>query len=50
MQDKYNHLEIEKAAQAHWAARDAYRVVEVMGAAQQAGLSRIGFVAIPSAR
>ncbi len=28
MQDKYNHLEIEKAAQDHWSARDAYRVVE----------------------
>ncbi|TFZ01769.1 leucine--tRNA ligase [Ramlibacter humi] len=28
MQDKYNHLEVEKAAQAHWTARDAYRVVE----------------------
>lgn len=28
MQDKYNHLEVEKAAQADWTARDAYRVVE----------------------
>ena len=28
MQDKYNHLEVEQAAQAHWNARDAYRVVE----------------------
>ncbi len=28
MQDKYKHLEIEKAAQDHWNARDAYRVVE----------------------
>jgi leucyl-tRNA synthetase len=28
MQDKYSHLEVEKAAQAHWTARDAYRVVE----------------------
>ncbi len=28
MQDKYNHLEIEKAAQDHWNARDAYRVIE----------------------
>ncbi|MEJ7931576.1 leucine--tRNA ligase [Ramlibacter sp. AN1015] len=28
MQDKYNHLEVEQAAQAHWTARDAYRVVE----------------------
>lgn len=28
MQDKYNHLEVEKAAQADWTARDAYRVTE----------------------
>ena len=28
MQDKYNHIEVEKAAQAHWTARDAYRVTE----------------------
>ena len=28
MHDKYTHLEIEKAAQDHWSARDAYRVVE----------------------
>ena len=28
MQEKYNHLEVEKGAQAHWTARDAYRVVE----------------------
>ena len=28
MQDKYNHLEVERTAQAHWTARDAYRVVE----------------------
>ncbi len=28
MQDKYKHLDIEKAAQAHWTARDAYRVIE----------------------
>ncbi|MBA2965644.1 MULTISPECIES: leucine--tRNA ligase [Ramlibacter] len=28
MQDKYNHLEVERAAQAHWTGRDAYRVVE----------------------
>jgi len=28
MQEKYNHLEVERAAQAHWTARDAYRVVE----------------------
>ncbi len=31
MQDKYNHLEVERAAQAHWTARDAYRVVEDAG-------------------
>ncbi|GAB2477129.1 leucine--tRNA ligase [Comamonas humi] len=28
MQDKYNHIEVERAAQAHWAAGDAYRVTE----------------------
>ena len=28
MQDKYNHLEVEPAAQQHWTARDAYRVRE----------------------
>ncbi|WBY03887.1 leucine--tRNA ligase [Ramlibacter tataouinensis] len=28
MQDKYNHREVEQTAQAHWTARDAYRVVE----------------------
>jgi len=28
MQDKYNHLEVEPAAQARWTARDAYRVTE----------------------
>ena len=28
MQDKYQHLEVEKAAQAHWNAVDAYRVTE----------------------
>src|SRR5688500_17265057 len=28
MEEKYNHLEVERAAQAHWAARDAYRVTE----------------------
>ncbi|TFZ06642.1 leucine--tRNA ligase [Ramlibacter henchirensis] len=28
MQEKYNHLEVERDAQAHWTARDAYRVVE----------------------
>ena len=31
MQDKYNHLEVEPAAQAHWRARDAYRVSEDAG-------------------
>ncbi|WP_027996553.1 leucine--tRNA ligase [Simplicispira psychrophila] len=28
MQDKYQHLEVERAAQAHWTAHDAYRVTE----------------------
>src|SRR5574344_921307 len=28
MQDKYNHLDVESAAQAHWSAHDAYRVTE----------------------
>ena len=28
MQDKYNHIEVERAAQDHWSAADAYRVVE----------------------
>ena len=28
MQDKYNHLEVEPAAQSQWNARDAYRVTE----------------------
>lgn len=28
MQDKYNHLAVEPAAQGHWNARDAYRVTE----------------------
>jgi leucyl-tRNA synthetase len=28
MQDKYNHLDVEKAAQTHWQASDAYRVTE----------------------
>ena len=28
MDDKYNHLAVEKAAQAEWTARDAYRVTE----------------------
>jgi leucyl-tRNA synthetase len=31
MQDKYNHLEVERSAQAGWAARDAYRVTEDAG-------------------
>ena len=31
MQDKYNHLQVEKAAQAHWTERDAYRVCEDAG-------------------
>jgi leucyl-tRNA synthetase len=28
MEDKYNHLAVEQAAQAEWTARDAYRVTE----------------------
>ncbi len=28
MQDKYDHLDVEKSAQAHWTTRDAYRVTE----------------------
>jgi leucyl-tRNA synthetase len=28
MQDKYNHLDVERDAQAHWTAADAYRVTE----------------------
>ena len=28
MQDKYNHIEVERAAHDHWAATDAYTVVE----------------------
>jgi leucyl-tRNA synthetase len=31
MEDKYNHLAVEKAAQAEWAARDVYRVTEDAG-------------------
>ena len=31
MQDKYNHTEVERAAQAHWQAADAYRVTEDAG-------------------
>ncbi|MEG0201918.1 MAG: class I tRNA ligase family protein, partial [Comamonas sp.] len=28
MQEKYNHIEVERAAQGHWTANDAYRVTE----------------------
>lgn len=28
MQEKYNHLDVEKTAHSYWAARDAYRVTE----------------------
>ncbi len=28
MHDKYNHLDVEAASQAHWTGRDAYRVTE----------------------
>src|SRR5260221_9725975 len=28
MQEKYNHIDVERAAQDHWSARDAYRVTE----------------------
>jgi leucyl-tRNA synthetase len=28
MQDKYNHLDVERSAQTHWTAADAYRVSE----------------------
>ncbi|WP_137892336.1 leucine--tRNA ligase [Ramlibacter sp. 2FC] len=31
MQDKYSHLDVEKAAQDHWSGRDAYRVSEDAG-------------------
>ncbi len=31
MQDKYNHTDVERAAQSHWTARDAYRVTEDAG-------------------
>jgi len=31
MQDKYQHTEVERAAQAHWTANDAYRVTEDAG-------------------
>ena len=31
MQDKYNHLDVERAAQADWSASDAYRVTEDAG-------------------
>jgi leucyl-tRNA synthetase len=28
MQDKYSHIDVERAAHSHWTARDAYRVTE----------------------
>ncbi|MDR0216685.1 MAG: leucine--tRNA ligase [Comamonas sp.] len=28
MQEKFNHIEVERAAQGHWQAKDAYRVTE----------------------
>ena len=28
MQDKYQHLDVERSAQTHWTAADAYRVSE----------------------
>jgi leucyl-tRNA synthetase len=28
MQEKFNHIEVERAAQDHWQAKDAYRVTE----------------------
>ncbi len=31
MQDKYQHTEVERAAQAHWTSSDAYRVTEDSG-------------------
>ncbi|MFP5485374.1 MAG: leucine--tRNA ligase [Gammaproteobacteria bacterium] len=31
MQDKYQHTEVERAAQAHWTANDAYRLTEDTG-------------------
>jgi leucyl-tRNA synthetase len=31
MQDKYNHLDVERSAQTHWTAADAYRVTEDAG-------------------
>ena len=31
MHDKYNHLQVEQGAQAHWTERDAYRVTEDAG-------------------
>ena len=31
MQEKYNHIEVERAAHDHWTARDAYRVTEEAG-------------------
>ena len=43
MQEKYNHLAVEKAAQAHWTAGDAYRVIE--GARDVRGLPKKKFYA-----
>ena len=43
MQEKYNHLAVEKAAQAHWTAGDAYRVIE--GARDVRGLLKKKFYA-----
>ncbi len=31
MQEKYNHLDVERSAHSHWVARDAYRVTEQAG-------------------
>ena len=31
MQDKYNHIDVERSAQSHWTAADAYRVSEDAG-------------------
>ena len=31
MQEKYSHIEVERDAQSHWTARDAYRVTEQAG-------------------
>ena len=43
MQDKYNHLAVEQAAQTHWTATDAYRVVE--GALNAQGAAKPKFYA-----